>query len=161
MPPPSEKDHGNLDFISPKPFDLSMSSIQHNQQLIETYFNEVWNKGDVDLLDKLITPDYINHAPSIPNPERGPAGLKPIIKEMRNGISELHYEILDTIITEDKIVARVNMTGIHTGELWGMKPTGKRIDVNQINIEHVKDGKISEHWRITEEFRLLKQLEVI
>lgn len=137
------------------------NSIQQNKQLIESYFNEVWNKGNIDMLEELITPDYINHAPSIPNPKPGPEGLRPIIIEMRNGITNLNYDIIDTVITEDKIVARVRVTGIHTGELWGMKPTGKKIDVDQINIEFVRDGKISEHWRITEEYKLLKQLEII
>lgn len=136
-------------------------SNQTNYQLIDLYFNEVWNKGNLAMLEQLITPDYINHNPSIPDPKPGPEGLRPIIQEMRNGISDLHYEILDTVINENKIVARVRMTGVHTGELWGMKPTGKKIDVEQINIERVRDGKICEHWRITEEFRLLKQLEVI
>lgn len=135
--------------------------IEQNRQLIESYFNEVWNKGNIDLLDELITADYINHSPSVPDPKPGPEGLKPLIEEMRKGISNLHYEINDTVITEDKIVARVSMTGEHTGELWGMEPTGKKIEVNQINIEHVRNGKISEHWRITEEFKMLRQLEVI
>ena len=43
-----------------------------NKQIVETYFNEVWNKGAVDLPDGLLTENYINHTPSVPNPPKGP-----------------------------------------------------------------------------------------
>jgi predicted ester cyclase len=132
--------------------------IQENRTLIETYFDEVWSKGQVDLLDELVTPDYINHTPSTPNPKPGPDGLKPIILEMRKGFPDLHYEIKDLIITADRIVARTVVKGTHAGQLWGMKPTLKKFEVSQINIEYIRNGKISEHWRVTDEHTLLNQL---
>ena len=63
------------------------NQIHENRELIRTYFDEVWNKGRVELLDELLTPDYINHTPSSPNPIAGPEGLKPIVLEMRKGFS--------------------------------------------------------------------------
>ena len=132
--------------------------IQENRKLIETYFEEVWSKGRVELLDEIVTPDYINHTPSTPNPVPGPSGLKPIVMEMRKGFPDLHYEIKDLIITSDRIVARTIVSGTHFGHLWGMQPTLKKFEVSQINIEYIKNGKISDHWRVTDEHALLNQL---
>lgn len=132
-----------------------------NRKIVETYFNEVWNKGRVDVLDALLTSDYINHTPSTPDPPRGPGGLKPIVEGIRAGFPDLHYEIVDLIITHDRVVARVVMTGTHTGTLFGIPPTGKRVNVNQINIEQIVNGKIAEHWRVTDELTMMKQLGVI
>jgi steroid delta-isomerase-like uncharacterized protein len=137
------------------------NTARNNQKIIEAYFKEVWNQGKLELLDDLIAPDYINHSPSMPNPRPGPEGLKPIIAEMRKGIPDLNYEIKDLVVTREKVVARLLMTGTHTGELWGIQPTGKEIRVNQINIEHFRNGRISEHWRVTEELNLMKQLGVV
>jgi predicted ester cyclase len=53
------------------------------------------------------------------------------------------------------------MTGTQTDTLFGIPPTGKRVQVNQINIEEIKDGKIAEHWRVTDELSLMKQLGVV
>ncbi len=39
------------------------------------------------------------------------------------------------------------MHGTHKGDLFGMAPTGKSIKVNQMQIEHIVNGKIVEHWR--------------
>ena len=134
------------------------NQIHENRELIRTYFDEVWNKGMVELLDELLTPDYINHTPSSPNPIAGPEGLKPIVLEMRKGFPDLHYEIEDLIITPHRIVARTIVSGTHIGKLWGMQPTLKKFKISQINIEYIEDGKISEHWRVTDEHALLNQL---
>jgi len=53
------------------------------------------------------------------------------------------------------------MTGTQKDSLFGLPPTNKPIRVNQINIEKIKNGKISEHWRLTDELKLMKQLGVV
>ncbi|MET3877869.1 ester cyclase [Chitinophaga sp. OAE865] len=134
---------------------------EKNKQLVERYFNEVWNNGQVDVLDELLRPDYINHTPSVPNPPKGPDGLKPIVKAIRKAFPDLHYTIKDVIATNNRIVARVVMTGTQTDSLFGIPPSGKRVNVNQINIEEIVDGKIAEHWRVTDELTMMKQLGVV
>ena len=37
----------------------------------------------------------------------------------------------------------------------------KKFEVNQINIEYIRDDKISEHWRITDELKMMKDLGII
>jgi steroid delta-isomerase-like uncharacterized protein len=132
-----------------------------NKQIIQSYFNEVWNKGNVDVLDELLSKDYINHTPSTPNPPKGAIGLKPIVLAIRKGFPDLHYEIKEIIATKDRAIARVVMTGTQTDTLFGIPPTGKHIEVNQINIEKIENGKIVEHWRVTDELAMMKQLGVV
>jgi predicted ester cyclase len=132
-----------------------------NKKIVQTYFNEAWNKGHLDVLDSILNENYINHTPSTPNPSKGPAGLKPIILAIRAGFPDLHYEIKDIIVTQDKAVARVIMTGTQTGVLFGIAPTGKHVEINQINIEKIENGKITEHWRVTDELAMMKQLGVV
>jgi len=132
-----------------------------NKQIIRTYFNEAWNKGHMDVLDTILSENYINHTPSTPNPQNGPAGLKPIIMAIRTGFPDLHYEIKDIIVTQDRAVVRVIMTGTQTGTLFSIAPTGKHIEVNQINIEKIENGKITEHWRVTDELTMMKQLGLV
>jgi steroid delta-isomerase-like uncharacterized protein len=127
-------------------------------RVVTRYFEEAWNQGRVDALDELLTRDYINHSPSVPNPAPGPSGLKPIIRAMRDGIADLHYEILDMVATPEKVAVYVRLTGRHTGPLFGLPPTGRAIDVRQMQIERLRDGRICEHWRITDERSLMEQL---
>jgi predicted SnoaL-like aldol condensation-catalyzing enzyme len=129
-----------------------------NRRLVTRYFEDVWNQGRVDVLDELIATDYMNHSSSIPNPRPGPADLKPIVRAMREGLPDLHYEMLDLVVAPDKVAAFVRVTGTHTGDLFGMAPTGKTIDVRQMQIEWIRGGRIWQHWRVTDELTMLKQL---
>jgi predicted ester cyclase len=139
--------------------NMNTNILEENKKLIETYFLRVWNNGETDLLDTIIDEAYINHSPGgSVTPPPGAAGLKPIVAAMRQGFPDLHYSIKDLVITENRIVARVVMTGTLLGELWNMKPNGRKIEVSQINIEYIKDGKITEHWRLTDELKMMEQL---
>ena len=137
------------------------SRIEHNRELILRYFEDVWNRGKLEELDALLDANYVNHTPSIPNPLPGAAGLAPIVRAMREAFPDLHFKIEEIIATEDSVVARVVMVGTHRGSLFGLPATGRRVEVDQINIEHIRNGRIVEHWRLTDELTLMKQLRAI
>jgi putative oxidoreductase len=141
--------------------DAGTTAADNNKQLVERYYHEVWNNGKVDVLDELLSTDYINHTPSVPNPPKGAGGLKPIVNAIRKGFPDLHYTIQDVIATKDRVVARVVMTGTQTDSLFDLPPTGRQVTVNQINIEQVENGKITAHWRVTDELTMMKQLGVV
>lgn len=132
-----------------------------NSTVIQRYFEEVWNRGQLDALDELLTDDYVNHSPSTPNPPRGPAGLKPIVAAMRQAFPDLHYKIEDEIVTAEVVTVRTTVTGTHRGDFFGIAPTGRSIRVAQINVERFRRGRIAEHWRLTDELSLLKQLGIM
>jgi steroid delta-isomerase-like uncharacterized protein len=136
-------------------------TIDDVRRLITRYFDEVWNQGHLDALDELLTPDYLNHNPSTPNPPRGPGGLKPIVAAMRDAVPDLHYHILEMVVAAGKVAVFVHVTGTQTGPLFGLPATGKRIDVRQMQIEWLKDGRIWQHWRVTDELTLLRQIGAV
>ena len=80
---------------------------------------------------------------------------------MRKGIPDLSYAIEETIITEDRVVARVLLKGTHLDSLFGIPATGKSIEIRQINVEYIKNGKIVEHWRVSEELKMMQQLGLV
>lgn len=129
-----------------------------NEKLIIRYFEEAWNAGNLDVLDEIIASDYINHSPGAPNPLPGPEGLKPIVAGIRKGFSNLHYEIQDMVVTDDKLAVFTIMTGTHDGDFFGIAPTNKSVNVRQMQIERIESGQIIEHWRVTDELALMKQL---
>ena len=125
------------------------------------YFEEVWNQGRLEVLDELLSPTYINHTPSVGRPAPGPDGLKPIVAAIRRAFPDLHYAIEDVIVGAEGVVIRTTMTGTHDGDLFGIPPTHRTIRVMQIQIERVSEGRIVEHWRVTDELTLMRQLGVV
>jgi predicted ester cyclase len=53
------------------------------------------------------------------------------------------------------------MHGTQRGDLFGLPATGKRVDVLQINIERFAHCRIREHWRVTDELSLMRQLGAV
>lgn len=139
----------------------NMSTIEQNKRLITRYFDEVWNQGKLEVLNELIAPNYINHSPGAPNPKPGPEGLKPIVEALRKGMPDVHYTIQDMVVTSDKVAVRLEMTGTHTGNFFGLAPTGKQVTVSQFQIERIENGKIVEHWRQTDDLGLMRQLGLL
>jgi steroid delta-isomerase-like uncharacterized protein len=126
-------------------------------QIVERYF-DAWSTGDLDAFDELLAPDYINHTPSLPD-HPGPEGLKKIVTAIRQGIPDLSYKILHIAAEGDLVAVHTLVTGTHTGTLFGQAPTGKKISVHQMQFERIKDGKIVEHWRVTDEALLQQQID--
>jgi len=133
-------------------------SIAENRAIIERYFYQVWNQGQLEILDEIIDPGYINHSPGIANPEKGANGLKPIVSALRLGFPDLRFEIEDMVIADQKMAIRCTMYGTHLGDLFGIPPTGRSVKVNQFQIEHIKNGKIIEHWRQSDDIGMMRQL---
>ena len=100
-------------------------------------------------------------APSTPNPLPGPGGLKPIVAAFRVAFPDLRFTVEDVIVNGDRVAVRVRMEGTHEGPLFGIAPTHRRVNVAQINIERFRGDRIVEHWRVTDELGLMKQLGVV
>jgi predicted ester cyclase len=58
-------------------------------------------------------------------------------------------------------VARITMTGTHTGDFWGIPATGKRVEFTGIYIVRIAGGRIVEHWGEEDGVSLLQQLGVL
>ena len=129
-----------------------------NEKLIRKYFDEVWNRGKLEMLNDIIAPIYINHNPGMANPVPGPEGLKPIIAGIRKAFPDLNYVIENIVVSDDQVAVYTTMHGTHKGDFFGLAPTNKVINVSQMQIERIENNQIVEHWRVTDELTLLKQL---
>ncbi len=61
----------------------------------------------------------------------------------------------------DKVAARITMTGTHDGEFLGMPPTGKRIEVQAIDIVQFRGELAIAHWGVTDAMKMMEQLGAI
>jgi steroid delta-isomerase-like uncharacterized protein len=121
----------------------------------------VFEQGNIDLLDELLAPDYVNHSPATPDLPTGPEGVKGVVTMFRSGMPDLRVIVDDMIAEGDKVATRYTLEGTHEGELFGVPPTGQRLSIESITVERVSEGKIRDHWRVTDELGMMQQLGVI
>ena len=134
-------------------------SIEENKNIVRRY-QDIYNSNDLDALGEVV-------AEAVLTPRIMP-GMKPGLEGARQvhaisliGMPDWHTRIDDLIAEGDKVVARITMTGTHTGDFWGIPATGKRVEFTGIYIVRIVDGKIVEHWGEEDGVSLLQQLGVL
>jgi steroid delta-isomerase-like uncharacterized protein len=135
-------------------------SAEENKDIVRRFWG-VWEEGNIDLVDELLAPDYVNHTPASPDQPTGPEGVKGVVTMFRSAIPDLRVVVEDMIAEGEKVAVRYTLEGAHEGELFGVPPTGKRMSIKSIAVERVSDGKIREHWRVTDSLDMMQQLGVI
>ena len=131
-------------------------SVEENKNIVRKY-QEAYNTANYDTLDEVIAADVLTPN-MIANMPSGLAGAKLVHQKTLTGMPDYHTAIEDLIAEGDKVVARVRITGTHTGDFYGIPPTGKHIDISGIYIVRIADGKIMEHWGEENGSEVLRQL---
>jgi steroid delta-isomerase-like uncharacterized protein len=118
------------------------------ETLVHEWFEEVWNQGRVDAIDRLFAADGIAHglADGEGNALRGPEGYKPFFHQFKGAFPNLRVDVEDTVCEGDKIAARCVVRGTHTGEGLGMAATHRDVSFTGMTILRIKDGQIVEAW---------------
>jgi predicted ester cyclase len=123
---------------------------------------EAENNRDLTVIEKLISPTYINQSLQM----NGPEGYKQFLTKLFKAFPNWHETIEDIIAEGDKVCIRLKIdTGTHTGEfdLLGIKiaPTGKRSTVKSIQIWRIVNGKVVEQEGVYDELDLFRQVGLI
>jgi predicted ester cyclase len=115
-----------------------------NKSLVKDYIELVLNAGDISLIPKYVSPDYVE----IYNNKKYPVGIegaKDHIIGVRNTYPDIKLTINQQIAEGEWVATCYTMSGTHSGSWMGIKPTGKEIMVTGVNIDKIVDGKIVEH----------------
>ncbi len=132
-------------------------SAEDNKTLIRRLVDEVYNEGNLDVVDELVAPDVFNHA-AVPEHQHGIAGFRHLIEWVREFSSDVHYDIDDIIAEGDKVAVRMTQSGTHTGTVRGIPPTGKSFSAEYVHWFRLADGKVAELWALTDHLSRLQQL---
>lgn len=130
------------------------------QSPIYRIFEEAFNRGNLDVVDELLSPDYFAHNTFGGGPN-GPQGLKCLIVMFRTAFPDLHYTLEDEIKQGDKLAAHWTMRGTHNGLFLGNPPTGRQVEVQGIIFARTVDGRIVEDWTMVDQMGILQQLGVV
>jgi predicted ester cyclase len=128
-------------------------SVEQNKALIrrlyETHNAVDSGKADIDALDEMIAPEYVNHSRLVPDQQPGRDGYKQAIAQILASASNVRFFVEDQVAEGDKVVTRIRVRLIHDrAELMGIAPTGREISFKSIEIHRISGGKITEYWAL-------------
>lgn len=131
-----------------------------NKAIARRLYEEVLNRGDLAAAGALISPDAVDQ-------EAGPGGppaletMTAMVTALRIGFPDLRCTVEDIIAEGDLVACRFTMTGTHTGDFAGTPASGRPVSVEGVDIMRFRDGRVVEHWGITDQFTLLQQLGLL
>jgi hypothetical protein len=121
-------------------------SAEENKIISWSLQEEVFGQGKLGLVDELLAPDYVSHAPCDPELRRGPEDIKEIVRAYHSAFPDITYTVEKQVAEGDEVVTRWTARGTHRGELMGVLPCGKQIEVSGMGMDPISGGKIVENW---------------
>jgi steroid delta-isomerase-like uncharacterized protein len=135
---------------------------EESKRLFQRYFDEVTNQGNLDLADEMFATDYAHHDPA--NPDHAIGGVQDVkfhLMALRNAFPDLNFQVDDMIAEGDRILVRWTATLTHTGDYFGIPPSGKTATITGMNAWRVAGGKAVEGWVNRDDLGLLRQIGAI
>jgi steroid delta-isomerase-like uncharacterized protein len=138
-------------------------STEENKTIVRRFIEQALNQADMAVADQVLAETAVDHDLLIYHqPGTGTAGIKECIQLLPIAFTVLHAEIEELLAEDDRVVARLTISGTNTGPYRGLpQPTGKHGDMRAIFIFRVADGRIAEIRGVADRMHLLTQLGVL
>jgi serine phosphatase RsbU (regulator of sigma subunit) len=132
-------------------------SAEENKALVRRLFEEVYCRGNLDMIEEMIAPDFVDRS-LLPGQESDREAFKQGVAEDQATFSNVRIIIEDQVAEGDKVVSRFTARGTHDqrGSV-GAAPTGREVIYTAITIHRIAEGKIVEEW--SEGTSLVDELE--
>ena len=117
-----------------------------NKTVVRRLVDEVFNGGDVEVIDELYSPQLAGAA-------------RRWIAPFRASFPDVHMEIVELIAEGDTVVGRFTCSATHLGQWLEQAPTGRRFErVDEVGIFRLRDGRIADAWSLEDTLGRLRQL---
>jgi predicted ester cyclase len=121
-------------------------SISENKEFVRRYLAAISGKPKTgDLLDLFMTDQ----------------SLKEHILAAETGVPMYILDVEEMIGDGDVVAIRGRVRGTHTGNLFGVPPTGRDVDFPVFVSYRIVNGKVVDHWMVSDTLMMLQQIGAI
>jgi len=132
-------------------------TLEQNKQVVIKFNKEFFESGNTEITKELLSDSFTNHT-APPNAPKDASAMITFITGFHKGFSDISVRIDEVLAEADKVSLRKTITATHTGEFMGKTATGKKVQMNVIEIDILKDGKITDHWSRNDFIQILQGL---
>ena len=133
-------------------------STEANKALVRRWFEET-DRGNAGIIEELCAPDYVDHSPPLPGMPEGSEGVRQANATLAAAFPDTVHIVEAQIAEGDLVVTRLRGRGTFKGEILGIPPNGRVIEITGISIHRIADGKLVEHWANADLLGFMQQLQ--
>jgi predicted ester cyclase len=131
-----------------------------SKRIVRRFVDEYQTGASDAAFAELLDPDVVDHSRP-PGIAPGAEGVRQQFDGFRAGLPDFRATILHQVAEADLVITHKVFHGTHTGELMGIPPTGREVEILVMDVVRVADGRIVEHWGVVDRLGLLQQLGAI
>jgi steroid delta-isomerase-like uncharacterized protein len=128
-------------------------------EVVTQYFDALARR-DVEAMAALWAPDGEEHIASQVD-AIGPNGVRAYFTELFTAFPDFALTVQTTVAEGDKVAVHWKATANMTGPLWGLEPTGAHVDIEGIDLLHVRDGLIARNDAVPDGMALARQIGLV
>ena len=113
-----------------------------NKALARRWFEELFNKQNLDAADEIVAQDSINHDPLLTSLPSGPEGTKYVVNLYHGAFPDAQITVEDQIAEGDRVATRWTGRGTHQGEFMGVPPSGNRVEIAGMTINRISGARL-------------------
>lgn len=108
-----------------------------NKALVVHFFDRLFNRGNLAVVDRFVKPDYVQHNPMLAD---GPKALRDWVTGLKAAYPESHVTIKHAIAQGDLVILHSNFV---------LEPGTK--GTAAVDIFRLEKGRIAEHWDVLQQ----------
>ena len=134
-----------------------MDLLMENKLVVQRFNREVVQGTNRQIFEELMHPNFINHSAPI-HAQTSEGMWNTFFNISKPAFPDLQVTILDQVAEGDLVTTRKVIPGTHLGKLFDIEPTGKKIEINVIDIVRIREGKYFEHWGLNTFEKVIAEL---
>jgi len=130
---------------------------EENKAVVRRLYERVWNLGELDVLDEVVSGDFVGHRSDRAD-DLGPEALRQSVITLCEAFPDGKFTIEDMVGEGDRVAVRYTVRATHKGRFRELAPTGNEIIVAGLALYRIAEGQIAERWEIMDQLSLMQQL---
>jgi len=134
-----------------------LSTATH-KAIVRRYIEQILNEQRFDLAEEFLAENIKLHGSGSPS---GLEVVKQWLATFATAFPDGYTTIEDMVAEDDRVVARTVFNGTHKAEMQGIPATGKVVNISNITIFRLNNGKIAEGWLVNDNLGMMRQLGIM
>src|SRR5690606_20620920 len=134
--------------------------VQHYKALVEHFIRLSWNTGKFNLLQQLVTPDYV-YDTSVVEGSKDFAAFSDYVTEIRNAIPALNASIEELMAEGDKAISVSTFSGTFETPIFGVQPHHRIVSFGGISVWEFRRGRVCGQNTLVDISELARQLQEV
>ena len=131
---------------------------EENKAVVRKYY-ELLDKGDMEGMMGTFSDALVYVFTGVGTLDK--KGIEGLIQGFRGAFPDMKHTLGAQISQGDKVATPLTFSATHTGELMGIPPSGKKVEIRGLNMHRIAGGKIVEAESAVDMMGIMQQIGAI